>query len=134
MTDERLDIGDRDRVDTGEGLVEQHEGGIGGQGAGNFQPSALAAGERDGRSLAKMRDREFFEQAAQLDILPAAIRLVQFEHGADVLLHRQAAKDRCLLREIADAEPGAAIHRHRRHVVAVDLDRTLIDGTRPVIM
>ena len=46
--------------------------------------------------------------------------LGHFEHGADVLLDRQAAEDRGLLRQIADAEARAAIHRQIGDVLAVE--------------
>ena len=52
--------------------------------------------------------------------------LDHFEHGADVLLDGEAAKDRGFLRQIADAEPRALIHRQLGDVVAVELDRAAI--------
>ena len=48
-----------------------------------------------------------------------------------LLLDGQAAKDRGLLRQVADAEPGAPVHRHRGDVEAVDLDRALVDRHQP---
>ena len=52
--------------------------------------------------------------------------LDHFEHGADVLLDGEAAEDRGFLRQIADAEPRALIHRQLGDVVAVELDRAAI--------
>ena len=55
-----------------------------------------------------------------------AVALVDFEHGADVVLDVEAAEDRGLLRQIADAEPRALVHRQRRHVMAVERDDALV--------
>src|SRR5699024_12184937 len=38
VSDDVLDLAYRNRVDAGEGLVEQNIGGVGGQGAGNLHP------------------------------------------------------------------------------------------------
>src|SRR5207302_10726469 len=41
MADEVLNVADRDRVDAGEGFVEQHIIGAGGQRAGDLDPAPL---------------------------------------------------------------------------------------------
>ena len=69
-----------------------------------------------------MRNVEFLQQRVEVVLALLAALLHDLEHGADVLLDRQAAEDRRFLRQIADAEPGAAVHRHRGYVEAVDLD------------
>lgn len=51
---------------------------------------------------------------------------MHFEHGQNVLFHGQPAKDRSFLRQIADAEARATIHRHPRHFIAVDRDHAFI--------
>ncbi len=65
--------------------------------------------------------------ASRLRSRSLAALLDHLEHGADVVLHGQAAEDRGLLRQVADAEPRAAVHRHGGDVEAVDLDRPLVD-------
>ena len=65
--------------------------------------------------------------ASSIALALLAALLHHFEHGADVVLDRQAAEDRGFLRQVADAEPRAAIHRHGGDVEAVDLDRALVD-------
>ena len=65
--------------------------------------------------------------ASRLRLALLAALLDHFQHGADVLLDSQAAEDRGFLRQIADAEPRAAVHRHRGDVEAVDLDRAFVD-------
>ena len=51
-----------------------------------------------------------------------------FQHGQDILLDGQAAEDRGLLRQIADAEAGALVHRQGGDVLAVELDRAVVGG------
>ncbi len=72
--------------------------------------------------LAQARDVELFEQRVELALARRAVRLDHFEHGANIVLNIEAAKNRGFLRQIADAEPRALIHRQRRHVVAVEFD------------
>ena len=78
-----------------------------------------------------MRDVEFLEQRIEAALALLAALFDHFEHGADVVFDRQAAEDRGFLRQIADAEAGAAVHRHRRHVETVDLDLALVDRHQP---
>ncbi len=127
VPDELLDVGDGDRVDAGERLVEQHEVWPAGERTGDLQPATLAARQRDGRRLAQMRDRELLQQFVEALLALLSVLLGDLEYGADVVLDGKAAEDRGLLRQVADAEPRAAVHRHRRDVVAVYLDRALVD-------
>src|SRR5579872_6583578 len=53
VPDEILDVADRDRVDAGKRLVEQHVAWTRGQRAGNFDAPALAARQRDRRRLSQ---------------------------------------------------------------------------------
>ena len=110
---QRLDVGHRDRVDAGKGLVEQHEDWIGGKGAGDFDAPPLAAGQRQGIGVSRWVIENSLEQAVE----PRGTRLARahmaFEHGKDVVLDAQAAKDRGLLRQIANAQPAALEQRQR---------------------
>ena len=54
------------------------------------------------------------------------VGLDHLEDGADVLLDGHAAEDRGFLRQVADAEAGAAVHRHAGDVVAVELDGAVV--------
>ena len=78
------------------------------------------------RRLAQARDVEFLEQRVEIGFAPAAIGLDHFEHRADVVLDVEAAEDRRFLRQIADAEPRALVHRQRGDVVAVELDAAAV--------
>ena len=94
-----------------------------GQRARDLHAAALAARQRDRRRVAHMGDAEFGHQLLDHGFQAGRIGFDQFGGGADVLFGRQSAEDRGLLRQIADAQPRAAIHRKARDVVAVELDR-----------
>src|SRR5262245_13543463 len=131
MTHERLNVADRDRIDTGKRLVEQHVSRAGRERSRNLHSPALATGERDRGRLAHARDVEFLEQGIELALALAAIRLDHFEHRADVVLDVETAEDRGLLRQIADAEPRALVHRQTRDVVAFELDAATVGLDEP---
>ena len=75
-----------------------------------------------------MADREFRQELVEHRLARIRFGLGHFEHGADVLLDGQAAEDRGFLRQIADAEPGAAVHRQIGDVLAVELDGAGVGG------
>ena len=77
-------------------------------------------------ALRRRVDVEFLEQRVELALALLAARLDDLEHGADVVLDVEAAEDRGFLRQIADAEAGAAIHRQAGDVVAVEADDAAI--------
>src|SRR5262249_23830065 len=77
------------------------------------------------------RDVEFLEQGVELALALAAIRLDHFEHRADVVLDVETAEDRGLLRQIADAEPRALVHRQTRDVVAFELNAATVGLDEP---
>ncbi len=56
-----------------------------------------------------------------------AVRLDQLQHRHDVVFDAEAAEDRGLLRQIADAEAGAPVHRQPGDVAAVDQDAAAVD-------
>ena len=66
-----------------------------------------------------MRDTEFVEQSVQHDLRLSASGSTDLEHRHDVLLDIQAAEDARLLRQVADPQAGAAIHRQAGDVGAV---------------
>src|SRR5262249_21059545 len=131
MAHQRLDVADRDRIDAGERLVEQHVVRPGRERARDLDATAFAAGQRDRRRLAQPRDVELLEQRIEVILAPLAAGLDHLEHGADVVLDVEAAEDRRFLRQIADAETGALIHRQRRHVGAAEAAAAAVGGDQP---
>ena len=65
---------------------------------------------------------ELLEQRVEVGLAAAAVGLHHLEHRADIVLDIEAAEDRRFLRQIADAEAGALVHRQMRDVVAVEFD------------
>ena len=120
VPDQVADLADRDRVDAGQRLVEQDEVRAASPGRGRSRPrrrsppDSASAGARRRWAM-----REFGQQRVEHLLAPVAHRLDHLEHGADIVLDAQAAEDRGLLRQVADAEPGAAVHRQIGDVVAV---------------
>ena len=73
-----------------------------------------------------MGDAELGQQVFDHRFQARGIGFHQFGGGADILFGGQAAKDRGFLRQIADAQPRAAVHGQAGHVMAVDLDRAVV--------
>src|SRR6185436_3953365 len=117
---------DCDRIDPGEGLIEQYKVRSRGQCPRDLNPAPLAAGKRRGRSFPQMGDCELLEQGFEIAFAALACRLDQFEHGANVLLDGQAAENGGFLRQITDAQPGPPIHRQIGYVLAVKQDGSRI--------
>ena len=110
--DDLLDVADRDRVHAGEGLVEEDEFRRAGQGAGDFHPASFAAGQAHAEVVADVVDVEFLQQAFQGFLATVAIEVAAgLEDRHDVVGYRQLAEDRGFLRQVADAGPGAPVHR-----------------------
>mmetsp|Transcript_6384 Transcript_6384/g.26028 ORF Transcript_6384/g.26028 Transcript_6384/m.26028 type:complete len:371 (+) Transcript_6384:3-1115(+) len=126
--DDALDLQHRDRVDARERLVQQDEARLRGQGPGDLDPAAFTAGQRRRRAVAQALDGQVVQQATQQFIDarlaqgPAALVHLQLQHRADVLLDRQLAEDRGLLRQIAQAQPCAGVDGQALHLGAVDAD------------
>src|SRR5690606_14400463 len=53
---------------------------------------------------------------------------LQLEHGGDVLLDRELAEDRGLLRQVGQAQAGAAVDRQAPDRPAVELDGAAVGG------
>src|ERR1700681_1900602 len=124
MPHQLLDVADRDRVDAGEGLVEQHEGGTRRKRPRDLHAPPLAARERDGGAATHANQIEFVKQRLELLVPALAVGLDDFQHRADIVLDAKPAKDRGFLRKIADAETRAPIHGQLGDIVAVEIDET----------
>ena len=100
----------------GERLVEQHELRRDDERAGDFDPAALAARERVGGRLGERRQPQLRQELAQAGAAAGAVEVQRLEDRHDVLLDRQAAEDRGLLRQVADPLPRPDVHRVVGHV------------------
>ena len=109
--DDRLDVLHGDRVDAGEGFVEQDERRIDRHGAGDLRAAALAARKLDAHAFAHLLQAELLDE--RLDALGLILlrETGHFEYGADVVLDAQPAEDRSLLRQIPHAHLRAAVDR-----------------------
>lgn len=65
MTHELLDVRNGNRVNTGEGFVEQHEIRARCQRTRDFQTTTFTTRKGDGRGLAQMRDMKFFKERVE---------------------------------------------------------------------
>ena len=86
LANQLADVGNGDRVDSGERLVEQHEMRSAGQRAGDFDAPPLAAGQGQGGGPAQMADRELGEQILENRVAAAAVGFGHLERRPDVLL------------------------------------------------
>ncbi len=120
------DVVDRQRIDTREGLVQQHDRRLRRQRARDFAASPLAARQRHGRAGAQLLHAEFIEQAVEFRSADIAVGLGQLEHAIDVLLHRHAAENAGLLRQIAQPQDGAAVHRQFGDIEPIHQNATRI--------
>jgi hypothetical protein len=109
--DDLLDVRNRDRVDAGEGLVEQEKRGVGRDRARDLYPAALPAGERLGPRLRERLQTELREEPRQPAFLLVGRHAALFPDEAQVISHRKPAEDRRLLAEIADAFASADVDR-----------------------
>ena len=74
---------------------------------------------------------KLLEQGVEAPLALGAALVDDFKYGADVVLDGQAAEDRSFLRQIADAQPRAAIHRHAADVETIDFDGSLVHRHQP---
>ena len=88
------------------------------QRARDLDLAPLAAGEHAGRRLGQARDIQFVEQRLQPRLPLLVGERQRLQHRQQILLDRELAEDRRLLRQIADPAPRALIERQRRDIVA----------------
>ncbi|OPZ57586.1 MAG: hypothetical protein BWY87_01607 [Deltaproteobacteria bacterium ADurb.Bin510] len=129
LHDHALDVADRDGVDAGKGLVQEQVLGIEGHGPRNLDPPALAARERDALALAHPLEAEVRNDLVAPVLERAALEALGLERHGDVLLDRQSAEDRGLLRQIADAleRPTGQIELGQILLAQIDLAGIRLD-------
>ncbi len=129
--DEPLQLADRDRVDAREGLVEEDVPRRREEAPRHLRPPPLAAGELLAERLGDLLEPELGEERAR-PLLPLLLRHAErLEDADEVLPHREAPEDGGLLREVADAEPGPAVHRERGEVHVTEEHAPLLRDDEP---
>src|SRR5215813_15564160 len=116
LADDALDVQDRERVDAGEGLIQQHEPGLGRERPGDLDTPSLPAGEREPLGFAHMADAQLREQLLEALFARGPLHLTCLEDRHDVVLNGQLAEHRGFLRQVAEAELRAAMDRQQGQV------------------
>src|SRR5208282_5071575 len=98
---------------------------------GDLAPSSLATRKRHCRCAPQMGYRELGHQRLKPRRTRLRHRLGDLEDRSNVLLDRETSEDRCLLRQVADAEPGTTIHREIRDVATIEADEPGIGRDQP---
>ena len=136
-SDDALDLDHGDRIDTGEGLIQQDETRLGGQRTGDFDPAALTTGQCQRWRVTQLLHPQVLQQGHQplfnhvFAQRPALRITLQLQHGLDVFAHAQLAEDGGLLRQVGQPQPGAAVDGHLRHRLAVDQDVAAVRAHQP---
>ena len=73
-----------------------------------------------------MRNGEFRKQLIKVTMPTVPIGVAHFQNGHNILLNRQPAENRSLLRKVADAHAGPAVHREFRNIGPIKDNMTSI--------
>src|SRR5262249_28431163 len=130
-SDDLLYVEHRDRVDAGEGLVEEYEAGTRRERAGDLDAPALAAREGQRGGLPQVGDVEVAQQAGKTGLDLFLGKALQLEHRPYVLLDSELAKHRSLLGQIRQAHAGAAMHGEMTDLLAVQMDGAVVHCDQP---
>jgi hypothetical protein len=124
-----LDVVHRQRVDAGEGLIEQDEGRVRRQRSRDLDAAPLAAREAHAQVVAQVRHVQLLQQALERLLAARIVEVVaRLENRLHVVDDRQLAEDRWFLRQVTEAPARARVHGQRGDVLAVELDATAVAG------
>jgi hypothetical protein len=116
-----LDVEDRDRVDPGEGLVEQEKVGREHEAPRDLHAPPLAAREREGLVLPQSLQPELGKQCVAALFPLAGRELECLENREQVLLDRHPPEDRRLLRKVGDPGARPPVHGQLGQVLLAEL-------------
>ena len=132
VLDDALDIADGNGVHTGKGLIQQDEFGLHGQRAGDFHAAPLATGEGLAEAVAQMLDMKLLQQFVAAGTALASVQVAAcLQNRQDVVAYVHTAKNRRLLRQVADAAPRPLMHGQAGDAGAVDFDASRIRAHDP---
>ena len=120
LVDNALNIFHRNRVDTGERLVEHYELRVYRQATGNLGAAAFASRKLVAEVAAHFLQTELCDKALELVALLLGCHGSHLEHRTYIVLNTELAEHRCLLGEIADAVLRTLIDRKFRDIEVVE--------------
>ena len=121
-----LNIGNRNRVNSGKRLIQKEKFRLQGKGAGNFRSAPLTAGKGKGLLLADSSNRKLVYQALKpVPLFTGRQILAGFQNRPDIFLNRKLSENRRLLRQVGNSQPGPLIHRKpcNAHIIKKNLAR-----------
>ncbi len=112
IENDALQLQHLDRIDAGERLVQQQKTRLDHQRARDLHAPPLAARKRIALVVAHGFEAQLLDQPVHAlpPLAPAHPQRLQDRH--QIVFHGQLAEYRGFLRKIADAAPGALVHRH----------------------
>src|SRR4029077_7256078 len=94
LANDALDVQHRERVDARERLIEQHEPGLGREGARNLDAPPLTPGERKPHALAHVPDTQLLQELLEALLARGALHVrARLEDRHHVVLDRELAED-----------------------------------------
>src|SRR5262249_17090361 len=121
-----LHLGYGNRVDSAEWLVEHQQAGACDERTRDGQAALFSTAQRDGAVLRDVRDAELLQQLVAACATLHAREIECLENREKIFLHRHAAENGFLLRQIPHAATRASEHRQRGHVLAIEDDAAAV--------
>src|SRR5664279_3459 len=129
VKNDSLQIVHRDGIDSREWFIEQHERRRNTEAARNFHAATFSARQCVAAVLADDTQSELVNQPLLSLATFVPRNRLRFQHRENVVLDRQLAEDRRLLRQITDAEvPCPKVHGNIGNILVIDDYATGIAG------
>ena len=110
LGDDVLDVFHGDRVDAGEGFIEQDKLRVDGQRPGNFAAAAFATRELDTLALADFLEAELVDQRLEPLQPVFFVEAGHLHDREDIVFHAHAAENGGFLCQVTDSLLGALVH------------------------
>ncbi len=122
LGDDGLNVFDGNGVHAREGLIQQDELRVNGQGAGDFGAASLPTRQHHAHVLAHVFQAEFLDKFFDLIPLRLPRHIRHLQHGLDVFFDGQLPEYGGFLRQITQTQPRSLVHRKARDVAIVEID------------